>query len=648
VAVERLLLVAGGTDNLLLTNGTDNLLLASSGQIGATLLTGTFDVADATSYTTGSFTPAANSSLLIFTGESIAAGYAPRSVPSGGSLTYEEELSFTFDSAPGVRRLGCWTALVGGSPSSMTITFTMNGSQGSSSTATSMAYAVIEVTEQNTSRLLNQIRFIGSSINPSSVGNGTSGTITSSSALDGDNRPFSWWYHRANEATTVRTNWTELFDGSVATPAGGAEAQWRLDTFETTASAAWTTSTTYAGIAVEANHSATTAQLHPKPVSGVATASDNVSPVTVLMPDGYANGDLLLAFVAADTNATIAQGGSDGWTNITDTANGVEVRLSIFAKVSDGSDALTLTLGAAVDSAVWTQRVTRHGVSNPATDILVGTAATGTDASPNPPSLTPGSSKDWLFIAAAAADDDDNIFSGGTWLPTSYADGAQVESAATASSCMLQVGHRKLTTGSAENPGVFTMGASEEWVAQTIAIPPASTGATGTAAVTETDDTSTAAGTETFTGTSAATEADDTSTASGAETFTGTSATTEEADTSTASGTHTENVTGSAAVTEVDDTSTATGTETFTGTAAATEADDTSTASATETFTGTSATTEADDTATASGTVGSVGGISATLRPVSTLEPAAAVSTLEPATTVHTFAPATTVRTFNA
>ncbi len=38
---------------------------------------------------------------------------------------------------------------------------------------------------------------------------------------------------------------------------------------------------------------------------------------------------------------------------------------------------------------------------------------------------------------------------------------------------------------------------------------------TGSAAVTEVDDTSTASGAETFTGTSATTEADDTSTASG-------------------------------------------------------------------------------------------------------------------------------------
>jgi hypothetical protein len=615
--------------------------------LGATLLASIADVADATSYTTGSFTPAANSSLLIFTSESIAAGAAPRGVPSGGGLTYEEEATHLSSNTPGVRRVGCWTALVGGSPSSMTITFTMTDSQGSGTTSTSFFAAVIEVTGQNTTRLVHQIlhpdqQALG--VTPDAV---TSASITLDNALDGDNRPFSWWYHRANEATTFRTNWTELSDGNVATPAGGAESQWRSDTFETTASASWTTAQHCDGIAVEVNHSATTATKPPKPVAYSVTQA-TASPVTVLMPDGYASGDLLLAYISTDVAATVTQGGSDGWTNITNTANSTEVRLNIFAKISDGSDALTLTLGTSDDCAVVVHRITNHGVSNVASDIAVGTAATGSDAAPNPPSLTPPSSKDWLFVAVAAADDDDIVNAGGTWWPTNYARVCQARSASGTSSCMVDVAYRKLTTGSAENPAAFALSAIEEWVAQTIAIPPASAGATGTAAVTEEADTSTATGTETFTGTSATTEAADTSTTSGAETFTGTSATAEEADTSTASGTHTENVTGTVAIAEANDTSAASGIETFTGTSATTEADDTSSATGALTISGTSATTEADDAAAASGTVGSVGGISATLHPVSTLEPAAATSTLEPATTVHTFAPATTVRTFNA
>ncbi len=126
----------------------------------------------------------------------------------------------------------------------------------------------------------------------------------------------------------------------------------------------------------------------------------------------------------------------------------------------------------------------------------------------------------------------------------------------------------------------------------------------GTAAVTEAADTSTASGAETFTGTVAVTEANDTSSASGAETFTGTSAQTEANDTGSASGWHT--ISGTSAQTEANDTGAASGTLTITGTVAVTEADDTSTASGWHTISGTVARTEADDTATASGTAGTV------------------------------------------
>jgi hypothetical protein len=298
------------------------------------------------------------------------------------------------------------------------------------------------------------------------------------------------------------------------------------------------------------------------------------------------------------------------------------VRLTILAKIAAGGDALNLTHSAGVDSVTHVQRITDHGVSNVATDIEVGTPGTGTSAAPDPPTTTPAASAKNLVIVVAASDDDDDT---NQFAPTDYTAGLQRQSASSTSSCLLQTAYRYLTTGSAVDPAALALAASEEWVTQTLCVPPGSSSVTGTSATTEADDTSTATGIETFTGTSATTEAADTSTASGTETFTGT-----------------------AAATEADDTSTATGTETLTGTAAVTEADDTSTATGTETITGTAAVDEAADTSTASGTVSAVGGISATLTPVSTLEPAAATSTFEPATTVHTFAPATTVRTFNA
>ena len=52
--------------------------------IGTTLAAGTYDGTDATSYTSTSFTPTAGSGLVIFTAESIATGYAPRTSLADG------------------------------------------------------------------------------------------------------------------------------------------------------------------------------------------------------------------------------------------------------------------------------------------------------------------------------------------------------------------------------------------------------------------------------------------------------------------------------------------------------------------------------------------------------------------------------------
>lgn len=134
---------------------------------------------------------------------------------------------------------------------------------------------------------------------------------------------------------------------------------------------------------------------------------------------------------------------------------------------------------------------------------------------------------------------------------------------------------------------------------------------TGTIAVTEASDTSAGTGTSSITGSIAVTEADDTSSGSGTETITGTIAATESSDTASASGTSVVNATGTIAVTEVGDTLSATGTETITGTIAVTESDDTCSATGVfgDAVSGSIAVTETDDTVSASGLAGIRGSI---------------------------------------
>jgi hypothetical protein len=86
---------------------------------------------------------------------------------------------------------------------------------------------------------------------PTNTGSGTSGSVTLAAAGNAANRPISFFIHAVKEATTPRTNWTELDDMLGTGPDRCLETQYRSDAFETTASASWATSTDWGGIAAE-------------------------------------------------------------------------------------------------------------------------------------------------------------------------------------------------------------------------------------------------------------------------------------------------------------------------------------------------------------------------------------------------------------
>lgn len=123
---------------------------------------------------------------------------------------------------------------------------------------------------------------------------------------------------------------------------------------------------------------------------------------------------------------------------------------------------------------------------------------------------------------------------------------------------------------------------SDDVLSQAIIISEAASGSSGTAATTNANDASSAAGTTTVTGSLARTSANDAGSASGTTT-----------------------VVGTLARTSANDAAAASGTTTVIGTVAATNANDTASASGTAGATsGTVAAQNADDTASASGTVG--------------------------------------------
>lgn len=83
------------------------------------------------------------------------------------------------------------------------------------------------------------------------TGIGTTGTVTRSAAASSENRPIAAFFHAANEGKTPRTNWTELDDLPGTSGVRNLQTQYRSDAFETTASATWTTSENWGGIASE-------------------------------------------------------------------------------------------------------------------------------------------------------------------------------------------------------------------------------------------------------------------------------------------------------------------------------------------------------------------------------------------------------------
>jgi hypothetical protein len=205
--------------------------------------------------------------------------------------------------------------------------------------------------------------------------------------------------------------------------------------------------------------------------TAVSTASTS-HPWT--LPGSIAAGDLLIA-VAGKGSALATWNALTGWTELTD--ENVAAGLFIAYRWADGTEGATVTFtaSAATRSAAIIYRIT--GAENPATQApQIGTVATGSGTTPNPPSVAvTGGSKDILAIACFSRDgeeaDDD------TWTtaaPTSYTNLLQKACgiAGTNLAGMIASAERQVTTAT-EDPATFTV-ATGGWRAQTIVVHPSS------------------------------------------------------------------------------------------------------------------------------------------------------------------------------
>lgn len=206
----------------------------------------------------------------------------------------------------------------------------------------------------------------------------------------------------------------------------------------------------------------------PTPSSFDSNATDHA----VAMPATVAAGDLLVVLFSNDGSATVTNPDAGKWRELFSDPNSTNNRLSGYAAVAAGTEGGTtvnFVTSTGERAAAQVYRVTAALWTGDTDDLIVGTSATGTDAAPNPPSATPDATRDWLAIACYGADDDDDASA----YPTDYGTHqTYTQSGSGTEAASLGSASRTLRSGSAFNPGTFTIAATEQWVAQTILIPP--------------------------------------------------------------------------------------------------------------------------------------------------------------------------------
>lgn len=189
------------------------------------------------------------------------------------------------------------------------------------------------------------------------------------------------------------------------------------------------------------------------------------------LPTGIVSGDLLIVFFTVDGTPTVS-GWPSGWNAIfTPVANGTVVKTEGRYKIADGTEGstFTLTTSALERSAHTSYRITGwHGTTAPE----AAAATPATSANPDPPSLSPSwGAESTLWFAVAGYDNGTLTINTTTGIPASYTNGRNDRSNSTAG--VGQGVARLQLNATPQNPGTFTISASEQWTAVTVAVRPA-------------------------------------------------------------------------------------------------------------------------------------------------------------------------------
>lgn len=205
--------------------------------------------------------------------------------------------------------------------------------------------------------------------------------------------------------------------------------------------------------------------------SQLSSRASTSNPDTVDLPASIASGDLIIVFHFSD--GALTRTFPSPWVEIKDTVvSGSSANIGIaYLIASGGETSVTVTKSAderfsaiaiRISAASW------HGTTAPE----VSTGTTGSSQFPNPDSVTASwGAEDNLFIAAYAVDGADVPLPTTAW-PTNY-DSNHIDSPEVASAGGGGIASRELAASS-DDPGTFTMTATEQWWAGTVVIRPAS------------------------------------------------------------------------------------------------------------------------------------------------------------------------------
>jgi len=187
------------------------------------------------------------------------------------------------------------------------------------------------------------------------------------------------------------------------------------------------------------------------------------------MPATVDAGDLLIVLFTNDGDATVTTPG--GWTQLASDDN-TAVRCSVYYKIAVGDEdgtTVNFATSPSEQAAAQVYRITNwHGTTPPE----ISTVATGTSTRPDPASLDLAGwdVADTLWLAVAGQDRGNQ--GGTTAYPAYYTDGISTLSSSEGTDSCRTLSARRVLAAASENPGPFTIPASEEWVAFTIAVRP--------------------------------------------------------------------------------------------------------------------------------------------------------------------------------